>query len=453
VRNTRPRTLLCSFVLALLLLTARSVPSGGATATPEPTPTDRPRPAEATIIATFTLPEIPLGSFQNTVLPNSIANDRKLQVGAIGSDMWHGPNDPRNVFWLVSDRGPNGQGTVGSQRRRTFPLPEFSPVILRVQTQGDRIDVLQSIPILTQSGKPVTGLPNTDGRDEVPYDYSAQTRLSYNPNGLDIEGLVRTSAGDFWLCEEYSPSIVHVDRTGKVLKRYIPEGLNLDGVDYPIAPVLPTIYAKRKINRGFEGMTISADEKTLYLVLQSPLYNPDKQTGDASRYTRVLAFDIASEKPVAEFVYRFDAIKDFAADPKLGPDEMKLSAVALGNATTLLIVERTDTVAKLYSVDISKATNILGSQWDDAATTPSLEALDDLAASNIVVLPKILVADLSKLPGVPDKVEGLVVLDQITVAIVSDNDFDIGKFDKNGNNVGEGVKTKIVVIGLPQPLS
>ena len=452
MRNRRPRTLLCLCFLVLLMLMAYSVASGGAAATPAPTSTDTPKPTEATIIATYTLPDIRLGPFQNAVLPNSIANDRNLQVGSIGSDMWHGPNDAPNEFWLVFDRGPNGLGTVGSQRRRTFPMPEFSPVILRVRTQGDSINVLQSIPILTQHGKPVTGLPNTDGRDEVPYDYSAQTKLHYNPNGLDTEGLVRTSAGDFWLCDEYSPSIVHVDQTGKVLKRYIPEGLTLDGVDYPIAPVLPSIYATRKINRGFEGMTISADEKTLYLVLQSPLSNPDKKTGDASRHTRVLVFDIASEKPIAEYVYRFDAIQDFAADPKLGPDEMKLSAVALVNATTLLIVERTDTVAKLYSVDISRATNILGSRWDDAATTPSLEALEDLAPSSIVALPKTLVADLSKLPGVPDKVEGLVVLDQTTVAIVSDNDFDIGTFDENGNNVGPGVKTKIVVIGLPKPL-
>src|SRR5262245_6065291 len=183
-----------------------------------------------------------------------------------------------------------------------------------------------------------------------------------------------------------------------------------------------------------------------------PLYNPDKKTGDASRHTRVLVFDVASEKPVAEYVYRFDPIKDFAADPKLDLDEIKLSAATLVNATTLLIVERADTVAKLYSVDISKATNILGSQWDAVATTPSLEALDDLAASSIVALPKTLVADLSKLPGVPDKVEGLVVLDQTTVAIVSDNDFDIGTSDENGNNVGPGVKTKIVVIGLAKLL-
>ena len=256
--------------------------------------------------------------FQNAILPDSLANDRNLLVGSIGSDMWHGPNDPPDEFWLVFDRGPNGLGTVGNQRRRTFPLPEFSLVILRVQMEGDSINVLQSILILTQHGKPVTGLPNTDGRDEVPYDYSAQSKLQYNPNGLDTEGLVRTSAGDFWLCDEYSPSIVHVDQIGKVLKRYIPEGLTLDGVDYPLAPVRLRRFT-RKINRGFEGMTISTDEKTLYLVLQSPLSNPDKKTGDASRHTRLLVFDIASEKPTAEYVYRFDAIKDLLLTQIWGP--------------------------------------------------------------------------------------------------------------------------------------
>ena len=131
---------------------------------------------------------------------------------------------------------------------------------------------------------------------------------------------------------------------------------------------------------------------------------------------------------------------------------MKLSAVAPVNATTLLIVERTDSVAKLYSVDINKATNILGSQWDNATTTPSLEALEDPAPSGITPLPKTLVADLSKLPGIPDKVEGLAVLNRTTVAIIGDNDFDVGTFDEHGNNVGPGVKTKIMVIGLPQAL-
>jgi hypothetical protein len=193
VRNIRSKLLLSLFFLALLVLTACKAPGGSATATPAPTPTDIPKSAGATVIMTYTLPEIPLGAFQNAVLPNSIANDRKLQVGAIGSDMWHGPNDPPNEFWLVSDRGPNGQVTVGHERRRTFPVPEFNPVILHVQMQGDSVNVLSTLPIVTQSGTPVTGLPNTDGHDEVPYDYTGQTRLQYNLNGWDAEGLVRTS--------------------------------------------------------------------------------------------------------------------------------------------------------------------------------------------------------------------------------------------------------------------
>src|SRR4030095_7235673 len=115
-------------------------------------------------------------------------------------------------------------------------------MILKVKTQGKEVHILEALPIVGQSGKPVTGLPNLKGMNETAYNYSAQELLNFNPNGLDIEGLVRTTAGDFWIAEEYSPSLVHVDRTGKVIKRYIPEGLNLEGTDYPVAKVLPSIY-------------------------------------------------------------------------------------------------------------------------------------------------------------------------------------------------------------------
>ena len=51
----------------------------------------------------------------------------------------------------------------------------------------------------------------------------------------------------------YSPSLVHIDPTGKVIKRYVPEGLKLEGTDYPVTEQLrPSLYGKRKINRGFK---------------------------------------------------------------------------------------------------------------------------------------------------------------------------------------------------------
>jgi hypothetical protein len=318
--------------------------------------------AQNKIIGAYTFPDIPIKEFQNGLIPGSVVNDHRILLGAIGSDLWHGPNDAPGEFWMISDRGPNGQIKVDGKNRRTFWVPEFDPVILRIKTEGNAIRIIDKIPIVGQSSKPVTGMPNIEGYDETPYDYTGQRTFSYNANGLDTEGLVRTVAGDFWVAEEYGPSLVHLDRSGKVLKRYIPEGVKLSGTDYPVAALLPAIYGKRKINRGFEGLALSSDQKTLYAVLQSPLWNPDKAVGDASRNTRLIVFDIQSEKVTAEYVYRFELARDFEGNPKTPPDEMKLSGVVFLNSITLLILERTDLVARLYSVDLSKATNILNPQ-------------------------------------------------------------------------------------------
>jgi hypothetical protein len=414
----------------------------------------RPSHAEDKVTDIYTFPNIPIKEFHNKLLPDSVTNDRKVLLGSVGSDLWRGPKDPRDEFWMVTDRGPNGLIKVDGANRRTFLVPEFNPMILRVKTQGKEVRILEALPIVGQSGKPVTGLPNSQGKDETPYNYSALEPLNFNPNGLDTEGLVRTTAGDFWIAEEYGPSLVHVDRTGKVLKRYLPEGLKLEDTDYPVASALPAIYTKRAINRGFEGLALSNDEKTLYIVLQSPLLNPDRKTGNASRNTRVLVFDIATEKVTAEYVYRLDLSSEFDPNLKNRPDEMKLSGVAFFNPTTLLVLERTDLIAKLYSVDISKATNILNTKWDDLTTAPTLEALDDPARAQVRILTKSLVLDLSSLSGMPEKIEGIALLDRHTIAVANDNDFDSedGKCDAEGNAIGKGKKTQILVISLTKPL-
>ena len=406
------------------------------------------------VVATYTLPDLPIREFENAIIAVNIPNDRKILLGSVGSDLWRRPSDPAGEFWMLTDRGPNGQIRVDGKNRRTFPIPEFNPVILHGKLDNGTIRILNKIPIVGQSGKPITGMPNIEGFDEDPYDYSAQKKLSFNPNGIDSEGLVRTNSGEFWIAEEYSPSLLHLDRTGKVLKRYIPAGVDLKGTDYPIATVFPAIYSKRKINRGFEGLALSNDEKTLYITLQSPLMNPDKKTGDDSRNTRVLVFDIASEKVTAEYVYRFDIATEFDPRPKMKPDEMKISGVIYLNPKELLILERTDWVAKLYSVELTKATNILGSRWNDPATAPTLEALEDPAKDEIQVLPKSLVLDLSTLKGMPDKIEGVAIIDRQTIAVANDNDFDIDErgMDADGNNPAKGLKSQILVISLSRPL-
>jgi hypothetical protein len=321
-----------------------------------------------------------------------------------------------------------------------------------VRATGGTITVLETIPIVGQSGKPVTGLSNLEVKDEPPYDYKAEMLLPYNVNGLDTEGLVRLPNGEFWLTEEYSPSLVRVDPSGKVVKRYVPEGLALPGADYPVVEALPAIYGKRKINRGFEGLALSPDQTTLFLTLQSPLLNPDAGTGNPSRMTRVLVFDIATEKPVAEFVYRFEAAGDFDLTANRPASEMKLSGVIALSADSLLILERTDWTARLYRVDLKPATNILGSRWSDPSTVPSLEASNDPARIGLTVIPKTLVIDLSELAGMPDKLEGIALVNPTTLTVANDNDFDISTFDEAGNTQGPGAKSYILVITLTTPL-
>ena len=208
---------------------------------------------------------------------------------------------------------------------------------------------------------------------------------------------------------------------------------------------------RRKINRGFEAVTMSADERTLYLVLQSPLLNPDAATGNPSRQTRILAWDVASARPVAEYVYRLEDATEFVGEPT-PPDEMKLSGLAWVNPTTLLVLERTDFVAKVYQVDLRQAMNILDTPWSDPDTTPTLESLADPAAVGVRPLPKRLLLDLSSVDGMPDKIEGLAIVDAMTLAVCNDNDSDIGDFDAQGNNLGTGARSHVLYVRLDQPL-
>ena len=410
--------------------------------------------AQAKIEAVHQFPTLSIREFQNAKFSGSVSNDRKVLLGSVGSDLWRGPDDAPGEFWMVTDRGPNGQIRVDGKNRRTFWVPEFNPTIVRVKLEGRSIQVLDAIPIVGRSGKPVTGLPNLREIDETPYDYSAQVELRFNVNGLDTEGLVRTTKGEFWLADEYGPSVVRVDKTGRVIKRYVPAGVKLPAADYPVEEAFPAIFGKRKINRGFEGIAISSDEKTLYAVLQSPLHNPDRKTGDASRNTRIVVFDAEKGKAVAEYAYRFDVAKEFDTNPKTAPDEMKLSAVVSLNPTTLLILERTDLVAKLYTVDMSRATNILNTQWDDPDSPSSLESLADPQTAELSVLPKSLLLDLSRFKEMPEKIEGLAVIDRNTIAVANDNDFDSeeSKYDEQGNNVGKGKVSRVLIISLDKPL-
>ncbi|MEV5910876.1 esterase-like activity of phytase family protein [Streptomyces chartreusis] len=408
------------------------------------------RHGDAHVVGTATLGDIPLGTFSNGLLPGSVDNDRGVDLGGIGSDIY--PAGRKGEFWTVTDRGPNGQIKVDGTKRRTFPVPGFDPAIVRIRVTGDTVKVLDAIPITTASGKPVTGLSNQEGRDEAPYSYDARTPLKHNPNGLDTEGIVRAADGTFWLVDEYGPSLVHVSARGKVLTRYVPKGLGLTGAGYQVVEALPSVLLHRKINRGFEGLA-QLPGGDLLMAVQSPLSLPDTDAGEASRTTRLLRFSPKKQAVTAEYAYRFDPVN--VVDPSEDDtSELKISSVVAVGGNRLLVEERTDKAARLHLVRLDRKADILGSDWDDDTTSPSLEQLDDPAASGVPVLSKRLVVDLGKVAGVPGKIEGVARVDHDTLALINDNDFGMtdgtGAFDAQGRLVDSGIETSVVYVRLPR---
>lgn len=401
-----------------------------------------------TSVERYTLPTIELGTAQK-VVPGGV-NDRGLHLGGIFSGLYHAQGEPENVFYAIADRGPNSRITIGKERRRTFAVPEYNPTIYKLSVAGDRIEIIDQTPIITTTKQPVTGLPNTNN-DEVPYTYNAQTRLQLNPNGLDSEALACATDRTFWIGDEYSPSVAQIAPDGKVMHRLIPAGMTLSS-DTNVRPVLPPIYAKRRLNRGFEGLTISQDGKSVFVALQSPLDFPTKNIGRASRTIRLLVLDTQKLIPVAEYVYVAEEASSFGAKKQ---GKMKIGDLAFVNPTTLLAVERTNKVARIYRVDFSGATNILGTRWSDLHnTTGVLEALaaDRLETNGITPVSKSLLIDLSQIPEMPKKIEGLTIVNSKAIALGNDNDFGFDRFDAKGRAVNNNLPSELLILHLSQAL-
>jgi hypothetical protein len=426
------------------------------------------RAAGETLLQTATLADIPVRTFHNNLFRevfDQISEDRGVRMGSLGSDIFQGSSESYNEFWTITDRGPNG-----NPGRRTFLHPKFNPVINNVRVQGSTVTILRSIPIRDANGNPVTGLPNVPGFDETPYNFDGTAEISFNANGLDTEGLVRTSNGTFWVVDEYSPSLLRLTAEGRVSMRYVPEGTTYATTaattpNYRVSKTLPTILNRRRPNRGLEGIAITRDERTLFIAMQSPLDYPTNAIGRASRNVRIFRFDISTDRITGEFVYHFDEVCSFlgqATGCGVAPGEMKISGLDAISATEFIVLERTDTAAKIYKVDLTHATNILGSQWDtnvspSTASTSSLEGTASLSSIGITALPKTLVADLTTIHGMPGKIEGVALVASDTLAVANDNDFglvDNAAFTSAGVLSNDtGTTNQILYIRFPTPIT
>lgn len=376
---------------------------------------------------------------------------RELSLGSIFSDLFRDPKDPVGTFWAVTDRGPNGEVSREGVKRRTFAYPAFSPSIVRVVVKAQILQVAQTIPLRGSNGAALSGLPNRPGIDEEPYDCTGSTILRYDPSGLDTEGLVRLPTGDFWLAEEYGPSLVRVTADGVVRERLVPKGAGIVTDAYPVRETLPAVFSRRTANRGFESLALSADHQSIFTILQSPLGNPRPATAKTSRITRLLRLDAQSGLPLGEFAI---VLEDAAVFGAASQADIKISAAVWVGQDRLLIDQRTDERARVYELDLRGATNLLGSSWDEEAQ-PELETLapGDLARNGVIATKTTLLVDLASLiPNLPGKIEGLALVDPHTLVVGNDNEFAFSGCDSAQNAIPLDRPNELLFVRLPRAL-
>lgn len=419
-------------VIAVLLATfgvaraTASPESGDPVTSASSAPSLKPKPIQlepatnAHVTRSATLSDLDLADFQNALVPDSIADDRGLHVGSIGSGLF---GLGSNEYWTVTDRGPNGEP---SDYVRSFPVPTFDPTLVKVKVRGGQLDVLQALPLVTKSGKPVTGLPPfvRPGDPQPALTDGSTSDDLLNPDGVDTEGVVETATG-FWLVDEYGPSILHVSSAGKVLTRFVPDGTadRFAGAEADIVANLPAELAGRTANRGFEDVALLPDGKTIVVGLQSPL---DGQTDSLT--TRLLVFDTESGSVLHTYNYVFDSPRTFHKAPGevAKAKHLKLSALVPLAQDRVLVQERTDVESRFYEVTLG----------DD----PILSGSD-----------KKLIVNLAGVEGVPDKIEGAALKTPDTLALIADNDFGFnteGYVPPFGDIPGNGRKTTFVEVAL-----
>ncbi|MBB5622078.1 hypothetical protein HDE69_003143 [Pedobacter cryoconitis] len=381
-----------------------------------------------TITGNMTYPDMAEASDPAVLM--TAANGVKVYNGGFGSAVAADPNDPA-VFYLLTDRGPNADGPTDNIK--VFGKPDFTPQIGKFRLKEGKLVLEQTILLKNAAGVNLNGLPNLTGAgstDETAVDLNG-TVLSPSKDGLDSEGLVRAADGSFWVSDEYGPHLVHFDPSGKTIERINPFGDGTGGRK------LPLVLARRKPNRGMEGLTITPDGKTLVGIMQSPMFNPSKAEVKGSVVLRILTFDIAT-----------GATKQYAYLQE-NASLTGVSEILAVNSTTFLTLERDGdyggaptnpaTFKKVFKIDISQATDIsdvtnsAAGKLFGGKTPEQLKDLAGLQTAGIVPVSKTVVLDLLKdLPSVypHDKAEGMALVNGNTLVISNDDDFGVIPGDK-----------------------
>ncbi|PZA20212.1 hypothetical protein DMO24_16635 [Modestobacter versicolor] len=250
------------------------------------------------------------------------------------------------------------------------------------------------------------------------------TRADRRLTGADFdpESFQRMPDGTFWFGEEFGPSLLHTDAQGRVLSAPVAPA----GVRSPDAPDLaggqPTIGS----SKGFEGMALSPDGRTLYPMLEGAVAGDDPQT------LRIYSFDTRTGKYTGlKSQFRLESPGDAIGD-----------LVALDD-DRFLVIERDNAQGPASQL---KAVYLLDTRDADRDGFADKELLVNLLA----------IPDPEGVAGAPGSfftfpfvtIEQLAVLDDHTIVVGNDNNFP----GSNGRTAGVPDDNEYAFIQVDQDL-
>ena len=273
---------------------------------------------------------------------------------------------------------------------------------------------------------------NLEPGDVVFTDVTSLLRPNGTPfpiNSLDPEGIALTRDGVYVSSEGDATRLINpfVNRFSLIT------GQQTGAL--PIDPkYLPTADGSAGIrnNLAFESLTVTPDQSTLFtatenaLVQDGPAATPSNGTA-----SRIIEYDLATGRAMAEFVYVTDPVAQAPAPATAFATNGLVDLLAIDNDGTLLAIERafstgvpgTGNTIKIYQLLTQGATNVLG-----VRSLPS-----ELAVNVDQPVQKELLLDLSTL-GIPlDNIEGISFGPKLadgrqSLILVSDNNFSETQF-------------------------
>ena len=233
---------------------------------------------------------------QRSTLPYSIYDDKTALARPFPGQPIQGFSGIRslgdNKFLVLTD---NGFGTKSNS--------------------ADAMLMFHEVEVNWESGRVIVNKTTflSDPHNKVPFPITSETSEQRYLTGadFDIESIQPVDDG-YWFGDEFGPWLIKTDKTG-VIENVI--ATQIDAKQY-MSPdnafvklanpgeQAPAINTKR--SGGFEGMAISQDGKTLYPMLEKPIFNATNgasETIQGQPVLRILAFDNSQQKWLENITY------------------------------------------------------------------------------------------------------------------------------------------------------